>query len=342
VNDASTINRQWLVSRRPAGKVTPQDFTYREQPFTPPTLTEGQVLLRNRIFACAPVMRNFMNEPGPSSRVSIPLGEPMIGPVGAEVVASAHPDFPVGALVETVARWEDYSVVHPGKGPPVYRGGDGMTLMDLMGPLSLNTMTAWFGMFEVAEPEQGATVVVSGAAGSVGTMACQFAQARGCRVIGIAGGRQKCDWLTGTLGIDAAIDYKSEDVRERLRALAPDGVNVHFDNVGGDIAQAVIDNIAPHGRVAVCGQVAAYDGGDPPAGPRDMMKIVYWRVRIEGFTVADWAPRMTEEREKVRAFIVEHGLISREDVRHGFDRLPETFLDLFEGRNEGSLLVTAD
>ena len=340
MNDTMT-NRQWLLVARPDGKLKQSDFEYREQPFTVPDLDDGQFVLRNRIFVCGPVMRNFMNAPGPRTRVSIPLGLPVIGPVGSEVIASRNPDYPVGTLVETTARWEDYSVITPNKGSSLSRATGDMTLMDLMGPLSRNTMTAYFGLFEVGLPKPGETVVVSGAAGSVGMKVCQFAKGHGCRVIGIAGGRAKCDWLVDELGIDAAIDYKSEDVAERLKALCPDGVNVYFDNVGGDTTQAVIDNIAPHGRIAVCGQVSSYNGDAPPPGPRDMMKIVFSRVRIEGFTIADWTPRMEEGRLEVQKWVRDGRLVSREDVREGFETLPATFLELFEGTNNGSLLVKA-
>lgn len=335
------MNRQWLLAARPSGKLKDSDFEYREQPFAVPELNDGQFILRNRVFVCGPVVRNFMNAPGPRTRVSIPLGSPVIGPVGGEVTASRHPDYPVGTLVETTARWEDYSVVTPSAGASLSRAVGDMTLMDLVGPLSRNTMTAYFGLFEVGLPQPGETVVVSAAAGSVGMMVCQFAKGHGCRVIAIAGGSAKCDWLMRELGVDAAIDYKSENVFARLQALCPQGVDVYFDNVGGDITQAVIDNIAPHGRIAVCGQVSSYDGDEPAPGPRDMMKIVFSRVRLEGFTIADWTPRMEEGRLEVQAWLRDGRLVSREDVRHGFETLPSAFIELFEGTNNGSLLVTA-
>lgn len=337
------VNRQWTVVARPQGKVRESDFALREQPFSREVaLKEGEILLDNRMFMCAPVMRGFLDGPGNARRVSIPIGAAMIGPVGSEVIASNNPDFPVGTFVETVGRWEDYSVVDPGAGRPVHRALGDMTIADLMGPLSTNALTAYFGILNVAQVKAGDTVVVTAAAGSVGMMACQFAKLQGARVIAVAGGKEKCDWTVDTLKVDAAIDYKSEDVGARLAELCPDGVDVHFDNVGGDIAQAVIDNIAPHGRIAVCGQVSTYDGDGPAPGPRDMMKIVYWRVRIEGFTINDWHAQFDEARERIHRWFKEGKLVSREDVRHGFEALPATFLDLFEGRNNGSLIVAAD
>jgi NADPH-dependent curcumin reductase CurA len=342
-HDLPSVNRQWLLAARPQGQLKLSDFAYNEAPFAVPELEAGEILLRNKVFSCAPTMRNFMNPPGRSYRASVPLGSPVTGVVGSEVIASANPLYPVGTQVNTVARWEDFSLLNPAKTEvPVYPVQDGIDLMEMMGPLSLNSLTAYYGLFGIGEPQPGETVVVSGAAGSVGTMACQFARIHGCRVIGIAGGKAKCDWLVDTLGVDAAIDYKNEDISARLRELCPDGVNVFFDNVGGDILHAVMDNIAPRGRIAVCGQVSAYNSDAPAPGPRDMMKLVYWRVRIEGFVLGDYADKVAEAREVIRQWFREGRLTARQDIRRGFDKLPSSFLDLFEGANEGSLLVTAD
>ncbi|MEM5275166.1 NADP-dependent oxidoreductase [Cupriavidus taiwanensis] len=337
----SALNRQWLLAERPAGNLTLHNFEYRETPFSIPDLKEGEILLHNRIFTCAPVMRNFMNELGVRTRISIPVGTPVIGPVGAEVIDSRNPDFPVGSLIDTVGRWEDYSVVNPRQSTQVVgRASGDISLMDLMGPLSTNSLTAYFGIFDVCKPKKGESVVISAAAGSVGMMACQFAKMLGCHVIGIAGGKEKCRWLVDELKIDGAIDYKSEDVGSRLAEMCPSGVNAYFDNVGGQITQAVIDNIAPKGRIAVCGQVSSYDSGEPPAGPRDMMSIVYSRVRIEGFTVADWSEKYGEARAQMHDWFRERKLVTRTDIRRGFTLLPAAFLDLFDGKNQGSLLVT--
>ncbi|ATE64648.1 NADP-dependent oxidoreductase [Rhizorhabdus dicambivorans] len=341
-DDKTLLNRQWLLAARPQGKLKLGDFEYRETPFAIPDLEPGEILLNNRVFACAPTMRNFMNPPGRSYRASVPLGTPVTGVVGAEVIASNNPDYPVGTQVNTVARWEDYSLLNPAKTEvPVYPIEGDIDLMEMMGPLSLNSLTAYYGLFGIGKPAPGETVVVSGAAGSVGTMACQFARIHGCRVIGIAGGPEKCAWLLDTLGVDGAIDYKGEDVSARLRELCPDGVDVFFDNVGGEILDAVMENIAPRGRIAVCGQVSAYNSDDPAPGPRDMMKLVYWRVRIEGFVLGDFADGVAAARQTIRQWFREGKLVARQDIRHGFAKLPESFLDLFEGANEGSLLVTA-
>ena len=333
-------NRRWLLARRPQGKATLGDFAYDEQPFTPPELAEGEVLVRTRVFSCAPTMRNWMNEPGRSYRASIGLGEPIIGVSAGIVEASRNPRFPVGCGISAVMRWEDYTVLAPDTSPtPVLRVPDGMALEDALGIFGLNALTAYFGMLRVGEPKPGETVVVSGAAGSTGSVAAQVARNIGCRVIGIAGGADKCARLVQDLGLDGAIDYKSENVSARLKDLCPKGVDVFYDNVGGDILQAVMENVAVHARIAVCGQVAAYDSDQPAPGPRDMMKLVYWRVRIQGFVMGDYAHDADAALAQLRQWRDEGRLTYRTDLREGFDKLPAAFLDLFTGSNDGALLV---
>jgi len=334
------INRRWLLARRPRGRAQLGDFTYDEQPFAPPDLAEGQVLVRNRIFSCAPTMRNWMNEPGRSYRASIALGEPVIGVAAGLVVASRNPRFAVGCGISAVMRWEDYSVLSPDASPmPVLPLPDDMTPQDALGVFGMNSLTAYFGMLRVGKPNPGETVVVSGAAGATGSVAAQVARNLGCRVIGIAGGARKCARLVGELGLDAAIDYKAGDVSAQLRELCPDGVNVFFDNVGGEILHAVMDNVAVHARIAVCGQVAAYDSDQPAPGPRDMMKLVYGRVRIQGFVMGDYAHDAPAALAQLRAWRDEGRLVYRTDLREGFAQLPGAFLDLFTGGNDGALLV---
>lgn len=334
------INRRWLLARRPQGKAQLTDFAYDEQPFAPPDLAQGQVLVRTRVFSCAPTMRNWMNEPGRSYRASIGLGDPIIGVSAGEVIASRHPRFPVGSGVSAVMRWEDYTVLTPDtSATPVLPVPDGMPMEDALGVFGMNSLTAYFGMLRVGEPKPGETVVVSGAAGSTGSVAAQVARNIGCRVIGIAGGAAKCARLVEELGLDAAIDYKSENVAARLKALCPEGVNVFYDNVGGEILQAVMENVAVHARIAVCGQVAGYDSDQPAPGPRDMMKLVYWRVRIQGFVMGDYAHDAPAALAQLRAWRDAGRLVYRTDLRQGFDQLPGAFLDLFTGGNDGALLV---
>lgn len=336
------INRRWVLARRPQGRATEADFAWQEQPFTAPDLAEGEVLVRTRVFSCAPTMRNWMNAPGRSYRASIGLGEPIIGVAAGQVLATRNPRFSVGSGIAAVMRWEDFVVLRPDASPtPVLPVPEGQSLVDALGVFGLNSLTAYFGMTRVGQPKPGETVVVSGAAGSTGSVAAQVARNLGCRVIGIAGGAAKCARLLDELGLDAAIDYKAEDVSARLAALCPDGVDVFYDNVGGPILQAVMDNVAVHARIAVCGQVAAYDSDQPAPGPRDMMKLVYWRVRIQGFVMGDFVHDAEAALAQLRAWHAQGRLSYRTDLRHGFDQLPRAFLDLFTGANDGALLVAS-
>ena len=332
-------NRQWLLKSRPHGPLTPDSFELREQQIPEPALAPGQILVRNLMFTCAPTMRNWMNAPGSSAR-SVELGTPMRGPTGSQVVKSSHPRFPVGARATMLSRWEDYSVVEPDAPPvPVLALPPEVTLIEAMGSLGLNSCTAYFGLLRVGQARAGETVVVSAAAGSVGSMVVQIAKIAGCRVIGIAGGREKCDLVVRELGADAAIDYKHEPVGARLAQLCPSGVDVFFDNVGGEILDAVIDHIAVKGRVAVCGQVAAYDSGAPARGPRDMMKVIYRSVTIRGFVMHEFLQDADAARADLKRWIAAGRLTHRVDLRVGFDNLPRAFIGLFKGDSTGTLIV---
>lgn len=316
-----------------------EDFAYAEEPFEAPDLAPGQLLLRNRIFSCAPTIRNWLNEPGRSYRGSIGLGEPIRGLTGSQVVTSRHPDYAAGDLVTSLAPWQDWAVISPDKAVvPVTRIEPGIDLITAMTLFSANTLTAYFGLTEVGQARAGETVLVSGAAGSVGSMACQIARNLGCTVVGIAGGPDKCEWLRRELRVEA-IDYKHEDVAKQLAALCPRGIDVFLDNVGGSVLQAAIDRMAPFGRIAVSGQISAYDSGAPAPGPQDMMKLVYGRLRMQGYLIGDFAGKFSEATERLQQWHDDGALFARVDKRLGFEQLPSAFVDLFSGRNNGTLFV---
>lgn len=332
-------NRQWLLKSRPQGALALDDFEFREGELPEPELAPGQILVRNLLFTCSPTMRNWMNAPGSSYR-TVDLGAPMLGPGGAQVVASNHPRFPVGTRVTLLARWEDYSVLEPDTSPtPIIVQPPEVTLVEAMGIFGLNSYTAYFGLLAIGRPNAGETVVVSAAASSVGSLVVQIARNVGCRVIGIAGGPDKCQRVVEEFGADAAIDYKREDVAARLKELCPNGVDVFFDNVGGDILNAVMDNIAFKGRIAVCGQVAAYDSGAPAPGPRDMMKVIYRSVTIRGFVVGEFLHDTETARADIERWASEGRLKHPEDIRFGFETLPHAFMSLFKGESKGMLIV---
>ena len=336
-------NRQWLLNKRPMNKLQSSDFEFREVELDDSTLQPGEVLICNRMFGMAPTMRNALNEADQSYGFSVAIGDTVKGLSVCEVIKSNHPDWAPGNRFTGLSGWEDYAIIDLSTPSPfLSRLDEDIDPVDALGLCGGNAMSAYVGLLRVGDPQPGETVVVSAAAGSVGSVAAQIGKIKGCTVIGIAGGEQKCQWLLDELGLDAAIDYKSENVAARLAQLCPHGINLFFDNVGGDILQAVVDNIAHHGRIVVCGQVSAYDSDTTAPGPRDMMKIVYWSVRIQGFLLSDFP----EELETARRYLLQWGnegkIKHREDVRQGFMNLPATFMDLFAGANTGTLMLKND
>ncbi len=208
-----------------------------------------------------------------------------------------------------------------------------------LGVLGITGLTAYFGLLELGRPQPGETVLVSGAAGATGSVAAQIAKQKGCRVVGIAGGAAKCAWLTGEMGLDAAIDYKTENVSARIRELCPDGLNIYFDNVGGAILDAALANLAQNARVVMCGGISGYNEKEPPPGPRNLMNLIITRSRMEGFIVMDYASRFGEAISELSQWIAEGKVVHKEDVQEGIENAPRTFQRLFLGENTGKQLL---
>jgi hypothetical protein len=261
----------------------------------------------------------------------------MRGGCVGRVVESRHPGYQAGELVTGLFGWQDYAL-SDGDGM-VQKVPEGVPPTLPLSVLGLTGVTAYFGLKDVGRPEPGETVVVSGAAGATGSIVGQLAKAWGCRTIGIAGGPEKCGWLTAELGFDGAIDYKAEDVRARLRELCPDGVDVFFDNVGGEILDAALANLAMRGRVVLCGAIAIYNAESPPPGPSNYVNLVVRRGRMEGFIVFDYFDRIGEALGELTRLVMDGTLRHREDVRDGLERAPEVLCELFSGGNVGKLLV---
>jgi NADPH-dependent curcumin reductase CurA len=203
----------------------------------------------------------------------------------------------------------------------------------------MTSITAYFGLLDVGQPKAGETVVVSGAAGATGSMAAQIAKIKECRVVGIAGGEEKCKWLNDNCGVDAVIDYRRENVEARLGELCPDGIDVFFDNVGGDILEAAIEHIADFGRIVLCGQISVYNDAEPAPGPKNLMHLVARRVRMQGFIVMDYLDRLDEAMTDLMTWLGEGKLAWREDIQEGFENIPSTLLRLYDGRNQGKQLL---
>ncbi|WOE75632.1 NADP-dependent oxidoreductase [Alterisphingorhabdus coralli] len=331
-------DQQWVLSRRPEGRLHTDIFTLEEQPASEQPLAAGEVEVELRLFLCAPTMRNWMDPPGNNLYPSVPLGEAMLAPAGGRIIASNDPDRPVGADITCLGRWQSRFRL-PGSETELVPSH--LSLVDAMGQLGINPLTAWFGIHRIGVLHAGETLLVSGAAGSVGGVAVQLGRAIGARVVGIAGGPDKCRWLTETAGCDAAIDYQNEQLPEAIASACADGIDVFFDNVGGDTLDAAVDAMNRMGRIALCGQIAGYDGA-AMRGPANMMRLIYGGITMRGFLVGDFAAEWETARADLKAQYESGAIVYRNDLREGFDQLPQHFGDLFQGHNNGTLLVMTD
>jgi NADPH-dependent curcumin reductase CurA len=329
------INRQWTLARRPRGLVRAEDFRLVEGPVPAPA--DGEVLVRNLLLSCDPTQRGWMA--ADSYLPAVRIGEVMRAFAGGVVVESRHPGFRRGQLVTGKLDWQDFALARPGTASAPSPVPPGVPLETALSILGLTGITAYFGLLEVGRPQPGETVVVSGAAGATGSAAGQIARIAGCRVVGIAGGPEKCGYLTGELGFDAAIDYRSEDVEARLAVLCPGGVDVFFDNVGGEILDAALARLAMRGRVVLCGAISRYGDDRPAPGPRNYLSLLIRRGRMEGFIVIDYMPRAAEAVAALAGWLREGKLKDRVDVQQGFERAPAALARLFTGENRGKQLV---
>lgn len=330
------MNRQWLLAARPTGMVKESDFSYRESAV--PQLGEGEILVRNLYVSVDPAMRGWM-EDRKSYIPPVKIGEVMrAGGVG-QVVESRNPDFKPGDLVRGMFGWQDYFAGKPAGAMGVIKIPPDLPLTLHLGVLGITGLTAYFGLLDVGHPQSGETVLVSGAAGATGSVVGQIAKIKGCHAIGIAGGEVKCKWLTEEAGFDAAIDYKSENVEQRLRDLCPGGINVYFDNVGGDILDAALGLLAFNGRVVLCGGISRYNEASPPPGPKNYLSLLIQRGRMEGFIVLDYASRFEEGVRELAGWWREGKIKHVEDVLEGLENAPKALLRLFEGKNLGKQLV---
>ena len=325
-------NRQWLLARRPHGMVSVDDFELAETPLEP--LAEGDARARMSYLTFEPAMRGWMDDME-SYMPPVPLGEPMRAPGLAIVEESNHPDYAPGDAVFGMMSWSEYVHQHDGwsKVP------EGVDYEMILGPCGGTGITAYFGLLDVGQPKEGETVVVSGAAGATGSVAAQIARIKGCRVIGIAGGEDKCRWLTEEARLDAVIDYKSEKISARLAELCPDGVDVFFDNVGGSTLEAVLNNMAMDARIVVCGMISGYNDAEPQPGPRNLFQVIIKRATIRGFLVFDYMDRRDEALADLFGWVASGEIASRSDVQEGFENIPATFLRLFTGANQGKQLL---
>ena len=328
-------NRQWVLTSRPKGMPGRENFELRETPV--PKIGEGQFLIRNLYLSCDPAQRAWMSRD--TYVPMIPLGDVMHSGAVGEVFATQHPGFSEGDLVQGMFGWQDYTT-SDGKGfIPVTKLPPGVPIPTCMSVFGLTGLTAYFGMLDVGDPKAGETVLVSGAAGATGSIAAQIAKVKGARVVGIAGGAEKCAWLGQEVGLDAVIDYRSEPVRRRIAELCPRGLNVYFDNVGGEILDAALANLARGARVVLCGAISTYNDMEAAAGPRNYTNLIIQRAKMEGFLVTDFAARFPTAIGDLATWASEGKLRDRVDVAEGLENAPDAFRRLFTGENVGKQLI---
>lgn len=327
-------NRQWLINGNPRGRALAlTDFLQTE--VTLPPLEQGKALVRTEMLAFDPAMKGQLeNVSGYASGNDI--GDLMAGRALGEVVESNSKDLPIGSKVIGRLGWQDFGHVSA-KDVEVVPDDD--LLRARLGPLGVTGLTAYFGLLRIGKPEPGDTLLVSGAAGAVGSVTGQLGKIMGCRTIGIAGGQAKCDWLIDEVGYDAAIDYKNDSVKARLKELCPEGINVFFDNVGGVALNDALGRIARHARIVICGGISRYEQETLPPGPTNYFNIVFRQATMEGFLLRGYEHEHAVAIERLTDWIRNGQVKYKEDVQEGFENIPATLLRLFSGKNFGKQLL---
>jgi NADPH-dependent curcumin reductase CurA len=333
----STTNTQVRLAARPVGRPKPGDWSIEQHAIPQPG--DNEFLAKVKYISLDPAMRGWMND-ARSYIEPVGIGKVMRAGGIAEIVTSRHPEFAVGDHVYCLTGVQQYLVsdgvgaqkVDPNIAP----------LVKFLGVLGMTGMTAYFGLLDVAKATQGDTVVVSGAAGAVGSVVGQIAKIKGCTVVGIAGGERKCQLLVDELGFDAAIDYKSENLKKALRQHCPKGIDVFFDNVGGETLDTVLPQLRRHARVAICGAISQYNNTEAVKGPSNYLSLLVSRARMEGFVVFDYAPQFGVAMQEMAGWMAAGQLQSKEHIETGIENFPEVLLTLFDGGNFGKLILQVD
>lgn len=328
--------RVWRLAAHPVGMVKPADFSLGEEPV--PLIAKDEVLVRVLYLSLDPAMRGWIT--GRRTYVEgVQVGDVMrAGGVG-RVVESQNPAFAPGDLVFGMLNWQEFAAIRPRHALDLRKLPPGISPTLALGPLGITGLTAYFGLLDVGKPKEGETVVVSAAAGATGSVVAQIAKIKGCRAIGIAGGPDKCKWLKEECRLDGVIDYKSENVSRRLREYCPNGLDIYFDNVGGQILEAALDNLASRARVVLCGGISQYNATELPPGPRNYLNLLVTRSRMEGFIVMDYLARADEAIAELAGWVFSDRIKYREDIVPGIENAPAALIRLFEGKNQGKQLL---
>jgi NADPH-dependent curcumin reductase CurA len=339
MSNIDPVNRRFVLAAHPRGLPTPADF--RLEHAAVPEPGAGQVLLRTLFLSLDPYMRNLMDEVGPVYAAPVPLGGTMVGATVSRVVASNHPRYREGDLVLGNAGWQDYALSDGTDLMPI----DGIEPPSLaLGGLGMPGFTAHVGLLDIGQPKPGETVVVAAASGAVGAVVGQIAKLKGARVVGIAGGADKCRYVVEALGFDACLDRREADLAGRLAAVCPDGIDVYFENVGGEVFDAVLPLLNVGARVPVCGIIAHYNQSEPPPGPDRLPQlqaaVLQKRIRMQGFIILDhYGERFDVFRREMGQWLQAGEVNLREDRVDGLENAPAAFIGMLEGRNFGKLVV---
>ncbi len=335
-NVSATTQRQWILKSRPVGPIDENTFEWNESEI--PSLGEGEVLCRNLYLSLDPAMRGWISE-ADNYIEPVELGSVMRGACIAEVIESKRPEFTKGDTILAMLGWQEYGVLHKGESANKLPTQLGLPVTNFLSILGIPGLTAYFGLNEIGKPQAGETVLVSAAAGAVGSAAGQLAKLKGCRVVGLAGIDEKCRWLTEELGFDDAINYKTENIREAIRRTCPDRINIYFDNVGGDILNEAFDWLNIGARLVICGAMKRFNRTDKLPGPDNYYNVVAKRARMEGFVLLDYQPRFMEAIGALAPLVLQKKIKFREDVVDGLDQAPTAIHKLYNGTNTGKLIV---
>jgi NADPH-dependent curcumin reductase CurA len=329
------INRQWRLAARPVGNFKDSDFEWTEKPV--PALNEGELLVHNEYISLDPTNRGWANETD-TYLPAVKLGDVMRGGAIGVVEESRNPNFKAGDRVSGLLGWQEYAV-SDGTGLTKLPDNPAIPLTAYMGLFGHIGLTAYYGLLDVGQPKAGETLVVSGAAGAVGSLVGQIGKIVGCRVVGTAGSDEKCRWLTEELGFDAAINYKKENVLQALRRACPNGIDVYFENVGGEILDAVLLLMNIGARISLCGLISQYNATERVPGPYNFVMLIVKRARVQGFLVSDYMNRAQEAMTQLGRWLMEGKIKYRVDVVEGLEQTPRAVNKLFEGTNQGKLVV---
>jgi NADPH-dependent curcumin reductase CurA len=331
------VNRRFALRQRPDGRIDGETFELLEEEL--PEIGDGEVLVRTEWISLDPTNRGWISDT-PGYLPPVAIGETMRGLGLGRVVESKHPDYEEGQLVQGLIGWTEHFVASDAAPLQRVPAIEGVSPSLYLGALGMTGLTAWVGVREIGKPQKGETIVVSAAAGAVGSVAGQLAKRDGAHVVGIAGGPEKCSILTERLGFDAAVDHRAEDWREQLRSATPDGIDVDFENVGGEIMDAIFVRLNLHARIALCGLISGYNDSVPPAGPRETFgNLLVKRASLQGFIVLDHFAKLAEVSAQLAEWIADGSLEPLETIVEGFEQLPSAINMLFDGANVGKLVV---